>query len=115
MFKTFAMLLGVCVLSTRTLCAADSVKSDDDAVHVQVVGTLRIGVIAIGGETTGIVVQSKKITWELEFAENSDLKKAAEKLNGKRVSVEGSLERRVGVEVKERWIVTATKLQSIGE
>jgi hypothetical protein len=39
------------------------------------------------------------------------LRKKAEKLGGKKVLVRGSLERRAGVEVKERWIVTASSVE----
>jgi hypothetical protein len=85
--------------------------SEDDAVSIKVVGTLQTGIVAIGGETTGVVVKSKGIAWELEFGKNAELKQTAAKLNGKKVVVEGSLERRGGVEIKERWIVTVTKLQ----
>jgi hypothetical protein len=39
------------------------------------------------------------------------LRATAEKLNGKQVVVTGSLDRRVGVEIKERWIVTVASLK----
>jgi hypothetical protein len=45
---------------------------------------------------------------------NSD-EKAAEKLDGKKVVVQGSLERRAGVEVKQRLIVTVSRLQEAGK
>ena len=51
----------------------------------------------------------------MEFASNAEMKQAAAKLNGKRVTVEGSLERRGGVEIKDRWIVTVAKLQPQSE
>jgi hypothetical protein len=43
------------------------------------------------------------------------LRAAAEKLNGQQVTVTGSLEKRAGVEVKERWIVTVATLKSAAE
>lgn len=116
MSKSFLILLSLAALVTHGLWAADPpVKPDDDAVTVKVVGTLRTGLVAIGGETTGTDVQSKGHSWELEFAKNTELKQAAEKLNGKRVSVEGRLEYREGVEVKGRWIITVTQLQALRE
>lgn len=116
MIKSIAILIGLSALMTQGLRANDPpVKPDDDAVTLKVVGTLRTGIVAIGGETTGVTVKSKGITWELEFAGNAELKKTAEKLHGQRVIVEGSLERREGVEVKERWIVTVARLRALQE
>ena len=83
----------------------------EDSVSVTVVGTLRTGIFAIGGETTGTTITAKGLTWELDFGKNAAFRKAAEKFNGKKVIVRGSLERRRGVEIKERWIVTVTGLR----
>lgn len=136
MSKSIAILLGLGALLGPALVAADpTARSSDaavsgsttlgvaallsapaeDAVTVKVVGKLRTGLVAIGGETTGTAVQSKGINWELDFAKNSELKKTAEKLNGQRVTVEGSLEHRTGIEVKNRWIITVTKLEAVQE
>jgi hypothetical protein len=87
----------------------------DDSIAVTVRGVLRTGVVAVGGETTGVTITAKKITWELSFDKNAELQRAAEKLDGKQVVVQGSLERRAGVEVKERWIVTVTGLAAAGK
>lgn len=90
---------------------ADEEPDNAESISVTVVGTLRTGVIAIGGETTGVTIKAKGITWELEFGKNDELRKAAMALDGKNVRVEGSLERRKGVEVKDRWIVTVSSLE----
>lgn len=84
----------------------------EDSITVTVVGTLRTSLFAVGGETTGTTITAKGITWELEFGENAEFRKTAEKLNGKKVVVQGSLERRKGVEIEERWIVTVTDLKA---
>jgi hypothetical protein len=84
----------------------------DESIDVSVVGTLRTGIFAIGGESTGTTITAKGITWELDFGKNSALREAAEKFSGKMVDVQGSLERREGVEIKERWIVTVTGLKA---
>jgi hypothetical protein len=55
----------------------------DESINVTVVGTLRTGIVAIGGETTGTTITSKGIKWELDFGKNTELRAAAEKLNGK--------------------------------
>lgn len=86
----------------------------EDSITVTIVGTLRTGTVAIGGETTGTTITAKGITWELDFGNHTALRNATEKWQGKQVIVQGSLERRRGVEIRERWIVTVTGLQSIG-
>jgi hypothetical protein len=74
-------------------------------------GTLRTGIVAIGGETTGTVIQTKKGTFELDLGKNKELRDKAEKLKGKTVTVTGSLVIRKGVEVKVRKIIVVTRLQ----
>jgi hypothetical protein len=83
----------------------------EESITATVVGTLRTGIVAIGGETTGTTITAKGIKWELDFGKNADLRATAEKLDGKLVTVSGKLERRQGVETKERWIVTVTSLK----
>lgn len=111
MSTQLALLFGfVMVVAQATVADEPQPKSREDSITVTVVGTLRTDRVAIGGETTGTAIQSKGITWELDFGRNSKLSKAVEKLDGKQVIVEGSLERRQGVEIKDRWIVSVTKL-----
>ncbi|MCA9070409.1 MAG: hypothetical protein KDA84_15865 [Planctomycetaceae bacterium] len=38
-----------------------------DSISVKVIGTLKAGIVAIGGETTGTTITAKNITWELDF------------------------------------------------
>jgi hypothetical protein len=87
----------------------------EDSIKVTVVGAVRTDVVAIGGETTGATITAKGITWELDFGRNAALRMAAEKLNGKKGIIQGTLERRKGVEIKERWIVNVTGVEGIGE
>ena len=93
--------------------AGDSQKDakDKDAKKVELTGKLRTGIVAIGGETTGTLLETKKGTYELDFGKQKELRQKAEKLNGKNVKVVGKLEIRKGVEVKERRIVTVTSLE----
>jgi len=97
-------------LMCAAMLAADPTPTEE-SIAVTVVGTLRTGVVAIGGETTGTTITAKGIKWELDLGKSPELPAAAEKLNGKQVTVAGTLERRSGVEVKERWIVTVTSLK----
>src|SRR4051812_17795220 len=105
-----AFLMISIFLMCAAMLAADPTPMDE-SIAVTVVGTLRTGVVAIGGETTGTTITAKGIKWELDLGKSADLPAAAEKLNGKQVTVAGTLERRSGVEVKERWIVTVTSLK----
>ena len=104
------------LLVGATIVAADEKPttkvSAEDSINVTVVGTLRTGIVAIGGETTGTTITANGITWELEFGKNAAIRKSAEKLNGKKVIVKGSLERRKGVEIRQRWIVTVKGLRA---
>ena len=108
-------LVGVFLFLGSTVLAADKKPAPEDSITVTVVGTLRTGIAAIGGETTGTTITAKGITWELDFGKNAAFRKTAEKIDGKKVVVQGSLERRRGVEIKERWIVTVTGLQAAGD
>jgi hypothetical protein len=91
--------------------AVDATETEE-SIRVRVVGTLKTGIAAIGGETTGTTVTANGITWELDFADNDELRRKAESLDGQQVLARGSLERKTGVEIKERWIVTVSKLRA---
>ncbi len=84
-------------------------KPAGDSIQVDIVGTIETGIMAIGGETTGMIVTSGNITWELQVADN--MRETAESFNGKQARVKGRLEKKAGVEIAERWIVT---IDSIG-
>ena len=82
-----------------------------DYIKVEIRGTLRSGMMAIGGETTGTVVSARGATWDLDLTKVPDGRKRAESLDGRPVLVKGSLEIRPGVERRERAIVTVTSLE----
>jgi len=94
-----------------TAMTADEQSGPEESINVTVIGILRTGIVAIGGETTGATITAKGIQWELDFGKNAELRATAEKLNGKLATVSGALERRAGVELKERWIVTVTSMK----
>ena len=83
----------------------------DESITVTIVGKVQTGVVAIGGETTGVTITAKDIKWELAFDKHPELKAEAENLNGQLATVTGALERRRGIEIKERWLVTVTSLK----
>ena len=111
MRKSQTQFFLIAVMSVIALTGAQSLMAQD-SVRVTVVGTIQTGIAAIGGETTGTIIKSKNIIWELELGKNAANRKNATKLNGKKVIVQGTLARRRGVEIRERWIVTVTSLKA---
>lgn len=91
-----------------TVCMADDVVKDE--IRVEVTGTLQTGLMAIGGETTGTVISANGVTWELDLRKHPKLQALVDRLNGKKVTVRGTYERRRGVEIPQREIVTVTDL-----
>jgi len=85
----------------------------EDVVEVAVTGTLRTGLAAAGGETTGVAIASRHVTWELDLSRSPELASAAAAADGRRVRVRGVLERRAGVEIAERWVVVVATLTTI--
>lgn len=77
----------------------------------EMTGTLHTGIFAIGGETTGVELETTDGTFELDFGKNQELREKADKLSGKSVVVTGALERRSGIEIKERKIIMVTRLE----
>jgi hypothetical protein len=81
-------------------------------VRVEMRGQLATGLVAIGGETTGAAIKADGITFELDFGGNKELTEKAEAASGQVAKVTGRLERRAGVEVKERWILHVETLEA---
>lgn len=81
---------------------------DSQFVDVLVQGVVQTGMMAMGGETTGVIISAANIQWELE-ADAS----VAEQLaghDGQVVLVRGRLRRVPGVEMAERWIVKVSEV-----
>jgi hypothetical protein len=83
-------------------------------VRVEVRGKVATGVVAIGGETTGATITAEGITFELDFGDQRALAESAQRADGQVAKVRGRLERRAGVEVKERWILHVRALEPTG-
>jgi hypothetical protein len=107
-----SLVLTAVVASVLPMNVAAEDSSDADYVKVEIRGTLTTGVIAIGGETTGIVVRSGGSAWELDLAGDAELKKKAEQLDKQTVVVTGDYRRQKGVEVPERHIVRVKSLEA---
>jgi hypothetical protein len=99
------------VVMTLTAAGPSPASSSSDYIKVEVCGTLRAGMMAIGGETTGVVVSARGATWELDLRQVAGATARAESLDGRKVVVKGTLEVKRGVERRERAIVTVTSLE----
>jgi hypothetical protein len=97
------------LLATPTLVVAQP-DAPRELITVRVVGVLQTGIVAIGGETTGTTITARDTTLELDFGQNEAMRGEADRLDGKLAIVEGSLQRRPGVEIRDRWIVTVERL-----
>lgn len=106
--KWFALVVVISFPLRGSNVAADPIPGSEDSVTVHMVGTLRTGVVAIGGETTGTTITVKGITWELQFNEQQQVE--AQALAGKQVAVSGRLTRKAGTEFPDRWIVDVDSL-----
>jgi len=74
-------------------------------------GILAVGVMAIGGETTGTIISDGKTTYELDIRD-AVLKRKSEELSGKSVTVKGTLTIKRGVEITQRHILVVESLQA---
>ena len=108
------LVLGLAGLWATQSGVAMEMTEGEDSVKVEIRGTLRTGVVAIGGETTGTTVSAKDMTFEVDLRGDPKLQTLAEKLDGRKAIVRGSLVRKKGIEIPERWIITPTDLQPAG-
>jgi trans-2-enoyl-CoA reductase len=110
------LILGVAViLAAQAQSAAEQKGASDerrrggDYIDVTVKGTLKMGVMAIGAETTGATITSDEVTWELDLEGNQP--EAASKLNGRKAIVSGRLRNESGVEVRNRFIIRVRSIK----
>lgn len=80
----------------RRILKADKVavakdKPEEHHVKAEILGKVMTGVVAAGGETTGTTISAAGTTWELNLSKDKDLAAAAEKLNGKKARVTGTV------------------------
>jgi hypothetical protein len=108
----WALLL---VLLGTVASAAEKPAADvDEIIEVRIVGTLRTGVVAIGGETTGMTITARGVTWELDTGIDPGLRKLAAMMNNSKVEVTGTVEVRQGVERGARTIVAVRVINRAG-
>lgn len=82
-----------------------------ESIKIEMVGVLKTGIMAIGGETTGNVITASGASFEVQPPKGVD----PEKFEGKTVKIVGTLVQKEGVEIKLRRILVADKLQAAGD
>jgi len=82
-------------------------------IEVDMIGVVRAGVMAIGGESTGTTITALGFTWELDLQGNEEHARLAEKSNGKELAVQGTLTVKQGVERGRRVIVVVKKMTPV--
>ncbi len=93
------------ITKVNTFPVPASQPANSESVEVSIVGRVKTGLVAIGGETTGTVISANNITWELDLQGDEQLIEAVQLAGKKAVRVKGTLIKKAGVEVRERWIV----------
>ena len=86
--------------------------AQEEYIKVEVRGKLNNEIMAIGGETTGVVITANGVTWELDFSSTPAFRKKSQPMNGKMVVVKGKLSVKQGVEIRKRWIVKVESIQA---
>lgn len=85
---------------------------DSKKNKVEILGILQTGVVAIGGETTGVQIKANGILWEVDPGSNIKLAKQISLFNKKRVLLKGSFTPKQSIEKGTRWICQATSIES---
>ncbi len=88
------------------------VAAGSEYIRVEVKGKLNAQVLAIGGETTGVTVSAKGVTWELDLGQNKAWRELASGLHERQVVVTGELTVKRGVEIRQRTIVKVASLKA---
>jgi len=103
------VLAGVfCMMAHDPAQAGD--KDKKEAKKVELKGIIKTGIVAIGGETTGTIVETKEGNYEL--AVSKELRADVDKLNKMEAIVTGTLAIKKGLAVKERKIVTVETVKA---
>ena len=90
-----------------------AISDADEKKKVELKGVIKTGINAIGGETTGTIIDTKDGAYELEVPK--DLRKDVDALNKKQAVVTGTLEEKKGLAVRKRRIVTVETVKAMAE
>jgi hypothetical protein len=110
MWKLTVLALAVMLLGVAVNAADKDDKKEEKKIEVK--GKLRTGIVAVGAQTTGIIVETKDGNYELELGKDKELRARAEKLDKKEVQVIGTLTIKKALEgQKDRRIILVKKLE----
>jgi hypothetical protein len=99
-------------LSAAALAAVPATGTKPADSTLTVTGKLATGIMAIGAETTGVTITTaQRQTYELDI-KDAALKRTADGLDGKEVTVTGTLTIKAGVEVAQRRIIAVKTLEA---
>jgi hypothetical protein len=79
-------------------------------VKVEIKGIIQTQIMAIGGETTGVIIKAGDWSWDLDLGTNRQLHELAERFHGKTALIRGTLKRISGIERGERDVVVVESL-----
>lgn len=92
----------------------DASRGAGGRIDVDMVGVVRTGAMAIGGESTGTTVSAVGFTWELDLGGNEAFAELVREANGKELNVTGTVTVKQGVERGRRVIVVVRELKPAG-
>jgi hypothetical protein len=84
-----------------------------ESVTVEIVGRVRTNINSAGAETTGTLVASNNVVWELDLNDDAQLIEAATGLGISLARVKGQLIKLQGNDARIRWIVKVDTLESL--
>ena len=106
------MTLGLAIAFIMTMgCVSFQSYGRRDSRQEKWQGKVEVGVMAMGGETTGIVLLTNLGTFELEITDRRLLRTVIHKYEGRMVKVTGRLNTVRGVEVRTRRIIKVQKIK----
>lgn len=82
------------ILTVKSIAVVEA-KPEEQVAQVTITGTVKTGLVAPGGATTGTTITAAGATWELDI-KDKELAALAEKLNGKMARVTGTVESKRG-------------------
>jgi hypothetical protein len=89
-----------------------ALEESPPARRIELRGTLIMGVVAIGGETTGSILRVGSQKWELDLGHATERLRLAQQLDRQQVVVRGTLTQHCGVESGTRTILLVTSLRA---
>src|SRR5205823_7350789 len=104
----FFSLAGILCMTAGNAMQAGDKKEEPKKVELR--GTIKTGIVAIGGETTGTIIDTKDGAYEL--AVPKELRKEVDDLNKKTAIVTGVLNTKKGLAIKLRKIVTIESVKA---